>query len=113
MTTRLFALRIGDTGQLGQFQPSFPNGISQLITMDMNQIFHNVVSIVLGLAVLITFIFFLVGGIRWIMSQGDKKQLETAQKTITYAIIGLLVVLLSFFVINFIGYLFGVKLLGN
>lgn len=111
MITQQLALSIGNTGQLGQYQISLPNGITQIVNMNINQILHNAITLILSASALLAFIFLVIGGIRWIMSQGDKKQLETAQKTITYAIIGLVVVLLSFFIINFIGYLFGVKLL--
>lgn len=111
MINRQLALSIGDTGQKGQYQLTFPDKISQIVNMNINQVLHNAITLILSASALLAFAFLLIGGIRWIMSQGDKKQLETAQKTITYAIIGLVVVLLSFFIINFIGYLFGVKLL--
>lgn len=48
------------------------------------------------------------GGIKFITSRGDNKQLEGARKTITYAVIGALVVLFSVFIINFIGTVTGV-----
>ena len=52
-----------------------------------------------------------IGGMQWITSGGDKTKLEAARKRITYAIIGLIVALMSFLIVNILGYLFGVKLL--
>jgi hypothetical protein len=37
------------------------------------------------------------------MSEGDKTKVQSARRTITFAIIGLIVALLSFFFLNFIG----------
>lgn len=51
-------------------------------------------------------LFFIVwGGIRLIMSGGDAKAVTAARQIITYAVIGLIVVLSSFTIVYFIGYL--------
>lgn len=54
-----------------------------------------------------TFSLFLVvwGGIRLITSGGDPKQVAAARQIITYAIIGLIVVLSSFSIIYLVAYL--------
>lgn len=43
--------------------------------------------------------------LRMITSGGDAKQIESYKKMITYSIVGLVVVLSSFTLVNFIGYL--------
>lgn len=53
-------------------------------------------------------IFIIMGGIRFILSGGDPKKLDQAKKTIAYSILGLILVLLSFFIINFIAKATGV-----
>jgi amino acid transporter len=54
-------------------------------------------------------LFFLIwGGISWITSGGEKEKIEEARKKIVYAIIGLVVILASFFIINTVGALFGI-----
>lgn len=60
--------------------------------------------------ILLSFGFILYGGLNWIMSQGDKTKLESARKTILYAVSGLLIAILSFFMVNFLGSAFGVDL---
>lgn len=47
------------------------------------------------------------GSIRMIMSGGDAKQIESARRTIVFTIVGLIVVLSSFALVNFIGYITG------
>ncbi|HXS14727.1 MAG TPA: hypothetical protein VN711_01240 [Candidatus Saccharimonadales bacterium] len=71
------------------------------------------INILLYVAIILTLVFVLIGGMKWMLSQGDKKQVEEAQKTITYAVIGLIVMFLSFFIINIIGFAFGAHLIGN
>ena len=91
----------------GENQPIVdPNGInlslSDLINFGLNILF--VVAILAALA------FLLWGGISWITSGGDKEKLEKARKTIIYAIIGLIVVLLSVVIIHIIGIFLGVEI---
>lgn len=62
-------------------------------------------------ATLLALLFLIFGGIKWIISGGDKTAVEGARKMITYAIIGLVIAFLSFFIINTIGNFFGVNLL--
>lgn len=52
-------------------------------------------------------IFLLVGGVMYITSAGNEGQVDKAKKTIFYAIIGLIVGLLSYILVDFIiGYFF-------
>jgi hypothetical protein len=51
---------------------------------------------VLGLIGIFTVIFIMIGGFRMVMSQGNEEAYGVAKKTITYAIIGLVVAVLSF-----------------
>jgi hypothetical protein len=44
------------------------------------------------------------GAIRMITSGGDSKQIDNARRTITFSIVGLIVVLMSFAIVNLIGY---------
>lgn len=60
---------------------------------------------------LTSLIFFILGGIQWIISSGDKAKIEAARKRLVYSLIGLVVVFLSYFIINLVSQFFGVKLL--
>lgn len=65
-------------------------------------LFQNVVNWLLIFAGVVALFFVIFSGFKYITSGGDPKQLEGARHTLTYAIIGLLVILLSFFIINLI-----------
>lgn len=45
-------------------------------------------------------LFLLYGGIRWILSGGDKAKVDTARNTIVAAIVGLIIVILAWVIIN-------------
>ena len=48
-------------------------------------------------------LFFLVwGGIKWLMSEGDKNAVEGARNHIINAVIGLIVIFLSYLIVNFL-----------
>ena len=82
------------------------NGIAKI--SDLGEIFGSLVKSFITFAAIILFVFLLVGGFKYITSAGDPKALEGAQKTITYAIGGLIVVLLSFLVLVLIKQITGV-----
>jgi len=58
-------------------------------------------------------IVIIISGIRFIISGGEAKSVETAKKTMTYALLGLLLVFLAFMILNVIAYVTGVPCLGD
>lgn len=72
-------------------------------------VFQNLVSWALILAGVVAVFLIVISGYKFINSGGDAKQVEGARQTLTYAIIGLLIVFLSFFIINVISGVTGVE----
>ena len=66
---------------------------------DLEGLFSNVVGIILGLAGITFFILLLSSGFKFITSGGDPKALEGAKKTLTYAVGGLIVIILSYLIL--------------
>jgi hypothetical protein len=89
--------------------PVSMNGVdSQVATLRcIPAVFKNVVSAALIFAGIVALFFIIFAGIKFITSGGDAKQVEGARKTLTFAIIGLIVVLLAFFIVHTIGFLTG------
>jgi hypothetical protein len=75
---------------------------------DLGCVFGNVVKDALGLAGIVLFIMLLFGGLKYITAGSDPKAAEGAQKTITYAIGGLILILLSFLILVLIKTITGV-----
>lgn len=70
-------------------------------------IFKNVISAALLFVGVTALIFIIYAGISMVTSQGDPNRVAAAKKIMTFAIIGLVIVLLSFGTIIFIGYTTG------
>jgi hypothetical protein len=69
------------------------------------------VKLILVIAALVAFFFLIIGGIKWITSQGDKANTEAARNTITAALIGLLIVFGAWAIIRLIETFFGITIL--
>ena len=61
-----------------------------------------IVNILLALAGITAAIFLIIGGVRYIVSQGERDGTEKAKNTILYAVIGLIVIGLSAAIVNFV-----------
>lgn len=68
--------------------------------VDIGLAVGSIVSILLFVAFLIALVFLIIGGIRWILSGGDKEASSKAKDTVTAALIGLVVVIAAFVLIN-------------
>lgn len=63
-------------------------------------VFDNVFDYIFPLAGLICVVFIIIGGYMWMSAAGDPARIKTAQGTLTWAIIGLIVVLLAVAIIQ-------------
>lgn len=64
--------------------------------------FSNVVNTILYVTGIIAVAMLIIGGIRFMISRGDKDKVQKAKNTIVYAIIGLILVIFSYAIVNFI-----------
>lgn len=63
-------------------------------------VFGNLINFIFVFAVVLALGFLIFGGIRWITSGGDKAGVESARNTIIAAIVGLVVIVLAYFILN-------------
>ena len=63
--------------------------------------------------VVVSLFFMIYGGIKWIMSEGEAKNVEVAQHIIINSAIGLGIAMLSYFFLNIASAFLGFKLLGG
>lgn len=69
----------------------------------LNDIFSTgaaIVSFLLGASFLVSITFIVIGGIRMIFSAGNPKLIETGKQTLFNAILGLIIVLAAYLIIN-------------
>lgn len=65
-------------------------------------IFKTIVNIMLFLVGAIAVIMLIFGGVRYVTSAGAQDQITAAKNTIMYAIIGIIVAVLAFAIVNFV-----------
>lgn len=84
----------GASSAQGASQPSdlFGNG----------GIFQKITNIALYLIGAISVLMLIYGGIRYTISGGDSKNVTAAKNTILYAIVGIIVAILAFAIVNFV-----------
>jgi uncharacterized membrane-anchored protein len=75
---------------------------------DLVAVFTNVVKDALGLTGIVLFVLLIMGGFKFITSGGDPKAVEGARKTLTSAIAGLVIILISFLILVLIKTITGV-----
>ena len=69
---------------------------------DIKILIRNIINIILGVAGLVSVLFVIIGGFRYITSAGNEEQAEAGKKTLQNAIIGIIIVVLSFVIVSVI-----------
>lgn len=95
---------------VGQYSIQSPSDIH---IFSLNNILSTGITLLFTFSIILTLFFLIYGGISFITSGGDKQKVVNARHKLTFAVVGLIVVLFSFFIVNFIGQLFGVEPLGH
>ncbi len=85
-------------------------GPEKVATLDcVPVLFQNFVIAAFTLGGITAVIMIVLSGIAMITSGGDAKKMEGAQHTMTYAIIGLVIILLAPFIISLVGVITGTR----
>jgi magnesium-transporting ATPase (P-type) len=69
---------------------------------DLTKNIGNIINIMIGVIGIAAVIMLIIGGFRYVFSQGDEKGVKGAKDTILYSIIGIVVALLAFAIVNFV-----------
>ena len=99
--TKLLALTIPGQGQITAPE-NIPTGVS------LGGIITAFLGVFMTLGILISIVFIAYGAILWTTSGGDKTKVDKARKTLLYSVIGVIVIALSFVIINAITAVIGV-----
>lgn len=67
-------------------------------------VFYNILKVAVSLVTVALFAMLVVGGFKFLTSAGNPKSTESAKSTMTYAIIGLVVIIASYLIIRVIEY---------
>ncbi len=70
---------------------------------------RNAITLVFTIASISAVIMFLWGSVNWILSGGDKEKIAAARKKITAALVGLVILALSFLILSLVGVFIGIN----
>ena len=73
-----------------------------LCNPDIGNIIVGLINLIFILAVIIALLYLIWGGFKWLMSGGDKTAVQGAREHIVAAIVGLVVIFMSYFILNFV-----------
>ncbi len=79
-----------------------PNDSSKKLSTGLTGFINKVVDILIFLIGAISVIMIIVGGIRYVVSGGDSNAVTGAKNTILYAIVGLVVAIMAYAIVNFV-----------
>jgi hypothetical protein len=71
-------------------------------TVVVNSVFHNIADTLIYIVGAVAVIMLIIGGLRYVISQGSSEAVKQAKDTILYAIIGIVVAILAYAVVNFV-----------
>ncbi len=99
----------GADGQPG-VQINAPKSIPQGGEARLEQAVGGGITIFVIIAIVLCLISIVRAGIQWTSSAGDKAKVASARARLTWSIVGLVIVLLSFMFVNILGSFFNIKL---
>jgi len=63
---------------------------------------NGIINVILGVIGIVAVVVIIVGGVSYLTSQGDAGKVAKAKNTILYGVVGMMVALLAFAIVNFI-----------
>ncbi len=90
---------------------SNPNGVGNPTGFQIGDIISWAITLVVVVAGLIFFFMLIIGGLRWVLSGGDKAQTEAARGQITAALIGLVIIFSAWAIAKLVETVFGISIL--
>lgn len=77
---------------------------------DPGKLVSGAISLIMLVVALVFFFILLLGGLKWVTSEGDEKKVGAARAQITNALIGLAIVFAAWAIMSLIGKLFGINI---
>ena len=90
-------------GMEGALQDDCSRGPGQAKELDGNQgVITTIINTMLFIVGLLAVIMIIYAGIRFVTAHGDEKQVESARQTIIYSVVGLIVAILAYALVNWV-----------
>lgn len=92
-------------------KPPANSTFTNLTTIGFSTIISRLIQLALVVSAIIFFFMLVIGGIKWILSGGDKSQTEGARNQITAALVGLIIVFAAWAIVQLVQSFFNVNIL--
>ena len=73
-----------------------------------NSFITNIITSVITISGILLLAYFLYGAVTWLTAAGDQKKLDEAKQIMNNAIVGIVLVVLSYFVVGIVGGILGI-----
>jgi len=71
-------------------------------TTDLNAFIKTIINVLLFVIGAVAVVMIIIGGIRYVTSNGEQAHVKAAKDTILYAVVGLVVAMLAYAIVNFV-----------
>jgi len=75
---------------------------NQTCFCEVGKLIGNLAKFITGIIGALALLFFIYGGLMWILSGGEKKRIETGRNSIVYSVIGLVITIGAFALVNLV-----------
>lgn len=96
------AAPVGAINVFDQCKANASSAVCKAKNDDAANMIQTVINILLFVLGMIAVIMIVVGGIRYTTSNGNSTQVKEAKDTVLYAVVGLIVAILSYTIVNFV-----------
>lgn len=84
-------------------QVPVPAGVpAEVANLDPSRVTQVGINLMFSIAIIIAVVVLVISGMQWITSRGDPVKIQAAKSRMTYGVIGLVVVILSFVIVSLI-----------
>ena len=83
---------------------------SRLADLTPGGLVSGAINLIMLVVALVFFFILLLGGLKWVTSEGDEKKVGAARAQITNALVGLAIVFAAWAIMSLIGKLFGIDI---
>jgi len=109
----IISMLLAQTSATPPCPPGQPVGNCASPLSNLTDTFGRIISILIPVGGIVLFVMLIIGGFYFITSNGDPRKVEGAKATITYAIGGIVLLALAFFIIQVIAFFAGVPTILN
>lgn len=78
------------------------NPVKRAGTAANDDTMNAIIGIVFGVAGALALLFIVIGGLRYILSDGDPNNISQAKKTVIYALVGLVITMAAYAIVSFV-----------